>query len=179
MVPRIVIGTEFGVFVKDGSADWELCNDPTDPSQSTGIGPTPVYDLRQQEYGHKRFTHPENSGVIYAGTHGRGIFRSEGWGFVNVEEPTEEAFQLANSLNVFPNPSAGQVNLQLELDAVSDITIDIFSVSGQWVRNINRDNVASGASTMTFDLSDLSNGNYILRLNAGGTVATSQFVIMK
>ena len=32
---------------------------------------------------------------------------------------------------------------------------------------------------MTFDLSDLSNGNYILRLNAGGTVATSQFVIMK
>lgn len=176
---RIVIGTEFGVFVKDGSADWELCNDPTDPSQSTGIGPTPVYDLRQQEYGHKRFTHPDNTGVIYAGTHGRGIFRSEGWGFVNVEEPTEDAFQLANSLNVFPNPSVGQLNLQLELDAVSDVTIDIFSVSGQWVRNINRDNVASGASTMTFDLSDLSNGNYILRLNAGGIVATSQFVIMK
>mgnify|MGYP000904567693 CR=1 FL=1 len=46
----------------------------------------PVFDLRQQQVGQRPYMNPENYGVIYAGTHGRGIFRSDDFFSVDVAE---------------------------------------------------------------------------------------------
>ena len=57
-------------------------------------------------------THPENSGVIYA-VPTAANFPFQGWGLSMLKSWLKGS--TANSLNVFPNLSAGQLNPQLEL----------------------------------------------------------------
>lgn len=176
---RIMVGTEFGIFVTtNGGDDWEMCNDPSENEEGLGIGMTPVYDLRQQEYESKRFIDPTNVGVIYAGTHGRGIHSTQEWAFVGVDD-TEAVLETQPQLLVYPNPTLGNLNVEVTLGQVMDVTIDIFAADGRWVKSITRNNMVNGTQTVSLDVSDLTNGNYILRLQTGTTSNTARFVVMK
>ncbi len=83
-----IIGTEEGIWMSDdvSTGEWYQA--------STGMGKVPVMDLKQQtnykgsftittydpvtnEPSYEIFTEIKNYGMIYAATHGRGIFRVE------------------------------------------------------------------------------------------------------
>lgn len=76
--------------------------------------------------------------------------------------------ELERSLNVYPNPTTGLVNLEYSLDQGAKVQVVIGDVVGKVVmeRTILP---ASGAQRETLDINNLSNGVYILKVNAAIT----------
>lgn len=176
----IVIGTDFGIFTTDnGGDDWSQQNDPADASQSSGIDACPTFTVRQQTIGHKRFMHPINTGTIYAGTHGRGIFRSEDLAFTGIDNPEGNLNSDAQDmLLVYPNPSSNVAYMDVTLSSASDVIINIYSINGDLVKTIKQ-TVAAGEHTLQLDIADLSQGNYVIHMDAGSTSGVAKFIIME
>lgn len=86
--------------------------------------------------------------------------------------------ELEQSLNVYPNPSAGLVNLEYSLDQGATVKVLISDVVGKVVmeRTIRP---ASGFQRETLDLNDLSNGIYVLKVDAGNHQATRTITLSK
>jgi hypothetical protein len=70
-------------------------------------------------------------------------------------------------MTTFPNPFSGQANLRFNLDAPSEVSIDIFDITGKSVRRIDAGQRLAGVNTITIQQEDLNTGIYILRMNAG------------
>jgi nitrate reductase NapAB chaperone NapD len=81
-----------------------------------------------------------------------------------------------NSFNVFPNPSANLINIQLELNQVSNVTIDITDITGKIVAVIANEK-QSGLIKKQFNTSSLVNGNYIIRLTTHQKTVTQQLSV--
>lgn len=162
-----VIGTDQGIFcTTDGGSNWDNVSGP--------VGRTPVFDMkinwRTWDEGCFR------PGEIYAGTHGRGIWSSED--FLNLPGQQDQLDQskFVPNINIYPNPMEDQGTIAFELESNSNVNIQIFSLSGQMVKEINETNAAAGQNNITFGVADLPKGTYVVRLTAGEKVETSKFV---
>lgn len=73
-----------------------------------------------------------------------------------------------SDMRIYPNPTNGQLNIELDLETGSEVTAALTDLSGKRVMNIH--NGFQGAGTQTFkpDLSDLSAGFYLLSMNIDG-----------
>jgi hypothetical protein len=169
----IVVGTELGIFrTNDNGATW---------SEENGgeMDRVPVFDLRQQ---HRPNWHVTNSGIIYAGTHGRGIFENTDYysqTFVSTPENNILVVPAIDNLNVFPNPMNHQGSVSFDLAEPSDIKISIFNISGQRMEMIARDKMSSGNQLVTFNSSNYANGTYVLVLEGAGMKKTTRFIVAK
>jgi hypothetical protein len=181
----IIVGTEFGIYTTntgggtDGS-DWTQQNDPQDIAQSTGIDACPVFTVRQQQIAtDKRFRAPVNKGVIYAGTHGRGIFRSETLGFVGIDNPEEIAANTGSgNLLVYPNPTAENAFVNLSLGQSTEVQIRIFGLNGQLVKQLEGMNYGQGEHKIQLDIAGLTNGTYLVYIDAGAASGVGKFVVL-
>lgn len=80
-------------------------------------------------------------------------------------------------VNVFPNPSAGELNVRIDLIHPDGITVKLFDVLGSCVKQASFSDISSDALSM--DLSDLSNGVYIVNITKGASVVTKKIVLNK
>jgi len=110
------------------------------------------------------------SGDIYAGTRGRGVWVS----------PKCDGCTLSideNSLNsqvvIYPNPTQDFINIYL-LDSVYPPTITIFDLLGNALINLPNLNTANET---TVDVSGLSSGVYIVKVETGNGVHTKKIII--
>ncbi|MBK8968209.1 MAG: T9SS type A sorting domain-containing protein [Lewinellaceae bacterium] len=80
-------------------------------------------------------------------------------------------------LELHPNPTAGRLLLELELDRPLELGLELLTLHG---RIIQTEDVGP-VSTLnhTFDLSQLPAGSYLLRLKAGGEIALRQIVLQR
>jgi len=90
----------------------------------------------------------------------------------SVEDLLEAGVQ---EMIAFPNPSNGTFTLALELASVDDITISLLDINGKQVFSQVRNNVQSHVEK--FDLSTLTAGVYIIRVNTSQGVAHKRVVI--
>ena len=163
----IVIGTDHGIFVTDnGGTTWEFCDGPQ--------GKVQVFDMLQNWRTFDEGCY--RPGEIYAGTYGRGIFSTESL----LNTPDSDQLQLEkyipSGINIYPNPMQDQGNIAFTLEDNSNVNVKIFSLSGQLVQEINENNVAAGDNNITFGVTELPAGTYIVRLTAGDRVETSKFI---
>lgn len=70
---------------------------------------------------------------------------------------------LTNTLEVFPNPSAGKINVWFIADKNTPAVINIFSSDGK-LRFSNASQATRGGNNTNLDISHLGKGNYILKL---------------
>jgi photosystem II stability/assembly factor-like uncharacterized protein len=171
----IVVGTEFGVYATDdGGATWTHCDQVAD--QSVGrLNYVPVFDLRQQTIANKRFMNTTNYGSIYAGTHGRGIFRSDD--FYNSVEEFNPSSAVSNNLKIYPNPASVDAYLEVNLtSAVNTAKIEVFDINGKLVRTINRGYMGTGKHQVSLGADELPSGNYIVTMRAGVASGVGKFV---
>lgn len=86
--------------------------------------------------------------------------------------------ELEHSLNVYPNPTTGLVNLEYSLDKGATVKVMISDVVGKVVmeRTIRP---ANGFQRETLDLNSLSNGIYVLKVDAGDHQATRTITLNK
>jgi len=163
----LVVGTSHGVFTSDnGGASWSYNSD--------GFEGTPVYEVRQNW---RTFAEGNNRpGEIYIGTFGRGIWSSASVLGLSENGSSASDKVFKNKLKMFPNPTANNTSVEYSLTKESDVTIQVYSVTGALVKTVNMKDVSKGSHTYTIDASALQRGTYIVRLNAGGQSETTKFV---
>jgi hypothetical protein len=180
----IVVGTEFGVYVTDtgGGADgteWVQRNDPMDPAQSTGIDACPTFSVRQQQIATDlTWRAPTNKGTVYAGTHGRGIFRSEALSFVGIDEQDDFAQDEMEQLLVYPNPTSENIFMNVDLNGSQDINLYVYNLRGELVLQQEKIRKGQGNHTLSMNISGLSTGTYIIHMDAGDQSSTGKFVVL-
>ncbi|MBL8001381.1 MAG: T9SS type A sorting domain-containing protein [Flavobacteriales bacterium] len=173
----VVVGTEFGIWATDdGGATWAV--------ENNGLGKVPVFALRQQRWNWQNNPYsPDyvtNPYVIYAGTHGRGIFRTET--LLGVGGPIGDggsSSPIFNGLTIFPNPATAneQVNVNFNLRERTEVSVTVYDMTGRVVRTIARRSMPKGDQRLGFDVNGLGTGTYILELRAGDARQTGRFVV--
>jgi len=215
MIPKVnhtfvLVATEFGIWKGDLNSsvgDWS--------PETSGMGAVPVFALREEKmaripeahYGQldcygmpilsSNFDHVN---VIYAGVHGRGLFRTTSLSFPpNTYDfgPNCESFSVinlpqfnpqvitgiddvnkANLFQVFPNPVNDIATMQVTLQTPGKISLKIYNMEGKLVRDLINNVNRSGAFTESVNLSNLGTGNYILMLQTPSGNVSRQLIKM-
>ncbi len=82
---------------------------------------------------------------------------------------------LENSINVFPNPSKGIFNINIEdLEIKDAIEFSVYDISGKQILDKN-----TSDSNFKLDLSKQSKGIYYLRMNIQGQFLTKELILVK
>jgi|GEM_PF-562891 len=80
--------------------------------------------------------------------------------------------EIASSISVYPNPAKNLTNLNLDLKAKATVNISIVNNLGQTVKSVTLGNANAGLNTYQLDITNLSNGIYVIQMNISGQVAT-------
>lgn len=105
---------------------------------------------------------------------------SEVWSFTTAPDDFgigEEAFDASN-INIYPNPSNGKLHIDIAGDDAAEVSIHIMDLLGQ-VHMQEKVIFGIGSNNSSFDLSNLSNGIYIVRLIKGNQSYSSKITLHK
>jgi hypothetical protein len=80
---------------------------------------------------------------------------------------------------IYPTVSTGDLNINYTNDRISKINISVYSMTGQKVQTLANAQNVSGNYNQRYNVSNLSNGVYILRLTDGDAVYNRKFVVKK
>ena len=86
---------------------------------------------------------------------------------------------LNNSLQVFPNPTTGNLNVSLDIEKSSDLIFKVVDIQGKVVYNERIENTLIGLNQNELQLGNLSNGVYFLQVLTDGAQLTRKIVINK
>ena len=171
----IIIGCEYGVFATDDGGDnWEMAN--MGMSESAEFIACPVFDLKQQWREETNWSIPSNTGAIYAGSHGRGIFRSDD--YLGSEEIVDNSSEIPESLLVYPNPVTGN-SVSVSTDGFyGPVLVEVYDLQGRIVIS-ERISDARATERAVLDVSELSNGTYVVRMANDFKHLASKLVVRK
>ncbi|MCU0392306.1 MAG: T9SS type A sorting domain-containing protein, partial [Thermoflexibacter sp.] len=156
---KIWAGTEIGLFESlDNGRTWKYANN--------GLPAVHVWDLKERD------------GQVIAATHGRGIWTVD----MNIRYPNQDApvtvglfsnLPEAKPAKVYPNPSQGNIVLELPPSSLNRFEVQVFNALGQEV--FREKNINTGKTSL--DLSTLQRGNYVLKAYNGKELFTSKIII--
>ena len=114
-----------------------------------------------------------NNGAIYAGTHGRGIFRSDT--YLGTEELTLEAAVDQRNLLVYPNPAEGEDVTVKFGEGWSQPNVVLYDLNGRPVRSVNGQATAGGQVRLA--VGDLAPGVYLVTAEENGHVESARIIV--
>lgn len=79
------------------------------------------------------------------------------------------------TMNLYPNPTADVVNLNLNLTSASDVTVSVVNYLGQTIMVRNLGNM-NGNTTTQLDVSSLAPGVYNMTINTNGRISVKSFI---
>ena len=182
----VILGTERGIYRTDN------INDPTWAFAGTAMGEVPVMELKQQiiyhedekivketEEGDFVTVYPgvHNTGIIYAATYGKGMYRCENYKKYSGTSVPENPAVASVNVTMYPNPVSGQATLSFSLNESCNVNYQIFDMSGRMVMNQGLGRFAEGEHQVSINTESLSAGSYILRLNQGASNASVKFLV--
>lgn len=94
-----------------------------------------------------------------------------------VETTGLDEFDGSGISTLFPNPASGQAMLRYAIHEQSDVSVQIMNINGQVVRLDNLGKQTSGSYEHIIDLNGLSDGLYMVRLQAGDKVYTRKLLV--
>lgn len=160
----VILGTELGVFTSTNIT----AASPSWVEDNGGMGRVPVYSLRQQTLNYPGAT---NYGVIYAGSHGRGAFKSmEYVGLADFDASNEQ-----NLMTVYPNPAVNEVHLQFVSEKSGDVIVSVLTVDGKLVSS-QVIAVQFGSNEIELNVAGLKAGNYLVEVRNGSAVSVGKIV---
>lgn len=80
-------------------------------------------------------------------------------------------------LNVYPNPSNGKVNIELDLASKQTVSVNVTDLIGRTVESIPAKVYAAGENTLTIAEKNYNPGAYIVSINIDGQVITKKVII--
>ncbi len=86
--------------------------------------------------------------------------------------------QLADQLQIFPNPTDGKFQLTLKYEGSEKVTAKVFDITGKVIEDISNELVKEESSiTARVDLKNPRSGIYFLRIQMGSKLLTRKIVI--
>lgn len=179
----VIIGTERGIYRTKDLSTWTF--------DGEAMGEIPVMELKQQraykedavsinhtDEGDFETKYPgvKNTGIIYAATYGRGIFRCENYkrDFASVPENTTDDDII---VSMYPNPVSSQATLSFDLKESCNVSYQVFDLTGRMVMSQNMGRMNEGEHQVNINAENLSSGSYILRLNQGAKNNSVKFMV--
>jgi hypothetical protein len=182
----VIIGTERGIYRTDNVAGAQWTAD------GHMMGEVPVMELKQQLLYHEDeqtvnvteegafvtdYPGVHNTGVIYAATYGRGVFRCENYKKDFAVVPETPAVEEVVTVNMYPNPVRGEATVSFTMVDNGTVSYQVFDLSGRMVMNQNAGRFAEGQQEIRINTENLSTGSYILRLNQGASTSCVKFLV--
>ncbi len=173
---EVVVGTDFGVM----STDDINASTPTWQADNNGFANVPVFMLRQ-EFNPiaSNASQTRKSGIVYAGTHGRGIWKTDSLAQENALTATNNvAFEAEeeDAFKLFPNPASTQTNIHIELENHSDVNVAVRDLTGRVVRSVTFKAQQPGVHDLEVNLEGLPNGTLIFNVEAESKRRTSKLI---
>ncbi len=103
-------------------------------------------------------------------------------GKYSYSQVVEVSLQLPNKFELsqnFPNPFNPTTKINYTIPVDSRVTLQIFAITGELVKELVNENQSAGTYIVDFNASDLANGTYIYRINAGGFVQARKMMLIK
>ncbi|MCH8555550.1 MAG: T9SS type A sorting domain-containing protein [Schleiferiaceae bacterium] len=124
------------------------------------------------------------TGDIFVGTHGRGMFRTGTTKVQNAFSTGDDALNSAlaqdkNAIAVYPNPAVDYTKVQFELENRAKVAITIRDINGRLVKTVNFPALNRGAHALSIDTDDLRTGNYFITVSAGEFTASAKLMVTK
>lgn len=174
---RVLVGTEYGLYA---TSDIAATNPIWSKENNNKLPNVPVTTLRQQTHNSVACY---NSGMIYAGTHGRGMWTCDTYyspTVVGVNEITPKDKTTVSAIKLYPNPARENVNLSFHIDKVEALTLNIYDLKGMLVMTKYLGKLPEGDQLMEISTQDLISGNYIVSLNSSNAIiGTNRLVVVK
>lgn len=95
----------------------------------------------------------------------------------NVNRLSINATGLASLVNVYPNPNAGQFNIDLNIQDKSNVNVKMVNLLGQTVKTFTQDEVNSGS--IKVDATTLAAGIYLIEVVNGNDRASIKVTVTK
>ena len=168
----ILVGTEHGIWQTiDGGENWTVEN--LGMVANADDVASPVFSMEQQWHMPMEWSEVTNNGAIYAGTHGRGIFRSDT--YLGAEELTLEAAVDQRNLLVYPNPAEGEDVTVKFGEGWSQPNVVLYDLNGRPVRSVNGQATAGGQVRLA--VGDLAPGVYLVTAEENGHVESARIIV--
>ncbi len=91
----------------------------------------------------------------------------------------EEFSDKGAKLSILPNPASSEVNFTFSLQSTQQVTVEIFNTFGQLIETVNYGTLQAGSNSIRKNVSSLSNGIYMVVVNAGNDQTVSKLQITK
>ncbi|MCX7548451.1 T9SS type A sorting domain-containing protein [Xanthomarina sp. F1114] len=151
---EVLIGTELGVWYtnnfSDASPNWH--------SAFNGMSNVKVLDLDLR-----------NDNMVYAATHGRGVFS----GMFTPDALSVEEVTLASDLSLYPTVSNGEITISSKSN-LGELDLVIYNLSGQLISKERLNLSANGKKQMSLNLRP---GLYLAKFTQGQFTETKKFII--
>jgi hypothetical protein len=174
---RVIVGTEYGVY---GTSDITAATPVWVKENNNKLPNVPVFMLRQQT---NNGAACYNSGMIYAGTHGRGIWTCDNYynqSVVGIEEIAAKDKTIVSTIKLYPNPAKDFVNVTFNIEKSESLTFNVYDLKGGLVISKNLGKLPEGEQLMQIGTEDLISGTYIVSLNSSSAiVGTNRLVVIK
>ena len=183
---QVILGTEHGIYTATSISD------PNWVADSHMLGDVPVMDLKQQllqwddqieeveienQTVYNVYPGVHNTGIIYAATYGRGVFRCENYKQGSGQNVPDMPVAVKTSVSMYPNPVSSNAMMSFNVNDNSTVSYQVYDLTGRMVKNVVLGNYSSGDYEVNVDMSDLSAGSYIRRLSQGNNSSCTKFVV--
>ncbi len=89
------------------------------------------------------------------------------------------AIEGLKAVQVFPNPASDNITVEFDLATSTTMAIEVYNTLGQKVKSIQTVAYATGAQTVNVDVSDLTEGLYVLKMQSDEGLNSLDFVVTK
>lgn len=183
----VMIGTEKGIYTSEDMTNWTADN---------AVANIPVMEIKQQllenhdskyvylidEVGDTtsiQYPSISNQDIVYIATYGRGIYKCEDFVQGTGESIVENTTNSTNALemNIYPNPVVSEATINFNVETAATVSYQIFDLTGRMVQNATLGNYGQGSHSVNFNVNGLSNGTYIVRVQAGTTSNIAKILV--
>ena len=93
---------------------------------------------------------------------------------VDIMENLEQSFEVSQN---YPNPVNGQTYFTVKLNAGADLSLEVYTLTGQMVNTADYGYKTAGTHTLTINASDLAPGVYFYTVSTGTNKVTRKMII--
>jgi hypothetical protein len=121
---------------------------------------------------------PGNYTVKVIATDNNSNTKTENQTFTVSVTQSVNTFNSANEVVIFPNPSADNMNVSVDLIKGGQASLVVYDLAGRTVYS-NVQSMNSGKNLSTVDVSSLAAGSYLLNISVNGETVNKAFSVVK